>query len=205
MARSGYIPTSHFYGYDSFTYTASDGILTSSPATVNITVNDAAPTISNSPYYTVTHDHSLGVAAPGLLSGVSDADGDPFTLSIATQPAHGSVTINPDGSFSYVPVANYSGYDNFTYTASDGLRTSSPAMVGITVANIAPTAGGVSYSVIHDQTLTVTAPGLQNQVFDGDGDPANLILVSGPTHGILTWNGDGSFAYTPAHALLGYG
>ena len=41
----------------------------SSPATVYITVNDGAPTIANSPYYTVTHDHTLGVAARGCSAG----------------------------------------------------------------------------------------------------------------------------------------
>ena len=86
------------------------------------------------PFYTVTHDHTLGVAAPGLLQRGQRRRRQPSTLSIATQPGHGTVTLNADGSFNYAPAPDYSGYDSFTYTASDGLRTSRPAMVGITVA-----------------------------------------------------------------------
>ena len=39
-----------------------------------------------------------------------------------TAPAHGSVSIAADGSFSYVPAHGYHGTDSFTYTVSDAVR-----------------------------------------------------------------------------------
>ena len=35
-------------------------------------------------------------------------------------PAHGSLTLNADGSFTYTPTALYFGTDTFTYQANDG-------------------------------------------------------------------------------------
>ena len=44
--------------------------------------------------------------------------------SLTTGAIHGTVTVNADGTFSYVPAANYNGPDSFTYTITDGTATS---------------------------------------------------------------------------------
>ena len=44
----------------------------------------------------------------------------PLTAILVSGPAHGTLTLNADGSFSYTPDANYNGTDSFTYKASDG-------------------------------------------------------------------------------------
>jgi VCBS repeat-containing protein len=38
---------------------------------------------------------------------------------------------------------------------------------------------------------------------DADGDPLTAVLASGPSHGALQLNADGSFAYTPASGFSG--
>jgi hypothetical protein len=55
-----------------------------------------------------------------VLLNDTDVEGNSLTVSSYTQPAHGTVALNPDGSFTYAPFANLNGPDTFTYTVSDG-------------------------------------------------------------------------------------
>jgi len=59
--------------------------------------------------YTTAEDTTLNVAAPGVLANDSDVDGDTLSAILVSQPAHGSLTLNSNGSFSYTPAANYTG------------------------------------------------------------------------------------------------
>lgn len=195
-----YTPDLNFSGTDSFTYTASDGDLTSVVATVNINViatNRAPVSVDDS--YTTTEDSPLSIAAPGVLSNDSDVDHDTLSVTIASGPSHGSVTLNADGSFVYTPAANYSGADSFTYVSNDGSLNSNIATVSISVTavNDAPLAGNDAYSIAEDNALAIAAPGVM--VNDSDVDSSSLTpsLVSGPSHGTLAFNADGSLLYTP--------
>ncbi len=131
-----YTPAGNFAGPDSFTYVAFDGGRASLPATVSLTVtpvNDP-PSASDDDYRTPP-DETLAVsAAEGVLSNDSDAESSPLTATLVTPPASGSLTLNPDGSFEYVPVTGFVGVVTFTYTASDGTLASDPATVTLTVA-----------------------------------------------------------------------
>ena len=75
--------------------------------------------------FTTAEDTTLHVAAPGVLANDTDADGDPLTAALVGDPAHGTLTLNVDGSFTYTPDANYNGTDSFTYKANDGTADSS--------------------------------------------------------------------------------
>ena len=70
--------------------------------------------------YAVNEDSSLSVPAPGVLGNDSDPNGQPLTAQLVSGPAHGTLTLNPNGSFTYTPAANYYGPDEFWYRASDG-------------------------------------------------------------------------------------
>ena len=100
-----------------------------------------------------------------------------------TDPAHGSLTLNANGSFTYTPAANYNGPDSFTYKANDGALDSNTATVSITVSEVndAPIAAGDSTTVAEDSggsTVTVlgndsTGPANESgQIADGDGGDA---------------------------------
>jgi VCBS repeat-containing protein len=63
--------------------------------------------------------------------------------------------------------------------------------------NDAPVATDETYSVNEDTPLTVAAPGVLANDTDVDNEPLTALRVSGPTHGTLTFNANGSFVYTP--------
>jgi VCBS repeat-containing protein len=201
-----YTPSPNYNGVDGFTYKANDGSADSNVATVSITVtpvNDA-PVAANDSYSTA-EDTPLTVSAPGVLANDTDVDGDALSAVLVNGPAHGTLTLNANGSFTYSPASNYNGADSFTYKANDGSADSNVATVNITVTavNDPPIANNDSYSTKVKTARSVAAPGVLAN--DGDVDSASLTakLVSGTSHGTLTLNSDGSFVYTPVSTFKG--
>jgi VCBS repeat-containing protein len=80
------------------------------------------------------------------LQAAQDVDGDPIAYAKAGDPAHGTVQINADGTYLYVPAANFSGSDSFAYSVSDGKGGVNVYTVTVTVlaVNDAPVIGGAS-------------------------------------------------------------
>ena len=70
-----------------------------------------------------------------LLDNATDPDSPAGTLTTTnvTQGAHGEVSLNPDGSFIYIPDVGYTGTDSFTYQVSDGTGLSAPSTVNVTI------------------------------------------------------------------------
>jgi RHS repeat-associated protein len=99
----------------------------------------------------------LNVIAPGLLADATDPDGDHLTSSLVTSPAHGSVSLANDGSFSYFPAVGFSGVDSFTYKANDGSLDSNAAKVAITVVAPQPANEPPYVSAGPDQTITASS------------------------------------------------
>ncbi|ROZ61645.1 Ig-like domain-containing protein [Ramlibacter sp. WS9] len=187
-----YQPDANYFGLDSFAYKVNDGELDSAVATVTINVapvNDV-PTLG-AQTLTVVEDTEL---AGNLLATAADIDSASLTALIVGDPAHGTLTVNPDGTFSYQAHANYNGPDSFTYIVNDGELTSNVATVSInvTAVNDAPTLGDQHLDVAEDTELTgsLLATG-------ADVDSATLMaaIVAGPVHGTVTLNADGSFSY----------
>ncbi|MEV5708891.1 esterase-like activity of phytase family protein [Actinoallomurus sp. NPDC052274] len=69
--------------------------------------------------YRVRAGGTLTVHGPGVLR---NDRGRPVTLVSHTSPAHGSLSLDPDGSFRYIPAAGFTGTDSFAYTVSDAVR-----------------------------------------------------------------------------------
>ncbi len=101
---------------------------------------NVAPVVANDSY-SVLRDTPLVVgAADGVLKNDSDFNGDPLTALLNSSPSHAqSFNLNLDGSFTYVPVAGYTGVDSFTYKAQDGKTSSPVATVTINVTSTPPT------------------------------------------------------------------
>ncbi len=186
---------------DSFTYTASDGSLTSNTATVSITitpVND--PPVANNDSYTVAEGGTINYAAPGVLVNDTDPDGPALTAVLVTGPAHAAVfTLNPNGSFTYVHDGSETTTDGFTYRASDGTLLSNIATASITITpvNDAPVANNDGpYTLAEGGTFTLPAPGVLANDTDAEGSSLTAVLVTGPANASsFTLNPNGSFTY----------
>ena len=191
-----YTPAANFVGADSFTYTVSDGHGGSATATVSLTVADVAPTASGDTATTPANHAVSGTLASDAASSV----GLPLTFAKATDPAHGSVTLNADGSYTYTPATNFVGADSFTYTVSDGHGGSATATVSLTVADVAPTASGDTATTPANHAVSGT---LASDAASSVGLPLTFAKASDPAHGSVTLNADGSYTYTPAANFVG--
>jgi hypothetical protein len=87
--------------------------------------------------YVVNEDRTLTVSASdGVLANDSSAPNSAYTAALVDDPTHGTVELNPDGSFTYAPAQDFFGTDKFTYTATDGENVSDKATVTITVSSV---------------------------------------------------------------------
>ena len=125
-----YKPNAGFTGTDSFTYTASNGVVSSATATVTLTVT-AAQTLAIADRYFVQPGNVLKIAAPGVLS--NDTGTGALTASLVKNVSQGSLNLNPDGSFDYTPRASFTGTDSFTYSVSNSAGSSYPVKVSLDV------------------------------------------------------------------------
>jgi uncharacterized delta-60 repeat protein len=166
------------------------------------------------------------VAAPGSASAAENVPvggqvvatnvfGAPLSYQSVAGPAHGTVAINADGTFTYTPAADYTGLDSFTYQASDGVNGSNVSTVSLTVAPavlqgndllVGGTTGNDTFvlsspapgqvQVIRNGTPlgTFVVTG-QVRVFGGAGDD-NFTVTAAPAGGIVIDGQEGSDTYT---------
>ncbi len=187
-----YTPNANFNGTDTITYVISDGNGGTSTATVVVTVNpvnDNPVAVDDSA--TTNEDTPLTI---GVLTNDSDVDGDTLTVTSATSP-NGTVVVNPDGTITFTPAANFNGPTTITYTISDGHGGTATATVNVTVdaVNDAPVANPSSAATAEDTPVTV--PVLANDT-DIDGDALTVTSATAP-NGIVVINPDGTVTYTP--------
>jgi uncharacterized RmlC-like cupin family protein len=173
-----YRPKTNFFGPDSIKFRVNDGSLTSSVATVSITVtsvNDrpVAATITKS----LAEDSSTAIT----LSG-TDVESAPLTYTISTPPAFGVLSGTPP-NLTYNPAVNFNGSDEFEFTVSDGTLVSSPGIVSLTVTaiNDPPIAIEAIRSTAENQPVAIDLVGT-----DIDGDPLTYLMSQAPTNGTLS-------------------
>jgi VCBS repeat-containing protein len=130
--------------------------------------------------YTTNQATALVVTAPGLLDNDTDSESNPLTAMVNTQPANGTLTLAPDGGFTYTPTANHSGPDSFTYHVNDGVLNSNVVTVDITVNPVSQ--GGLANGSFELGETGWTMTG-NRIVFDTD---ASYIAFDGTT--LLVFN-----------------
>jgi VCBS repeat-containing protein len=157
--------------------------------------------VASDDVFSTAEDTTLSVAGPGVLGNDTDPDGNALTAALVSGPAHGALTLNTDGSFTYTPAANYNGPDTFTYRANDGSANSNVATVSITVTavNDAPTvavaAGGACGGNYRSGTINLT-------VADPDTSAATLTLSGASSNQALVPNANLSFGGAGAARTL---
>lgn len=185
-----YAPDAGYLGPDVFTYTASDGALTSAPASISVeVVANAAPVAGQS----VVQVSRLGGS---FTLPVEDPDGDPLTARILSGPGEPTLTcfgivcdVTPDGA----------DVIDVTFEASDGLATSGVGTVRIEVlANQPPTVASGAIHTKQDLPVVVVFA-----VDDPEQDPVEVAVVGGPEHGTLTGCTSVTCRYIPDPGFVG--
>ena len=113
-----YTPTTGFSGTDQFTYSVSNGLATSEVATVTLTVSTSAPVANDDCMWRCSTPRSAYPAATGALAN-DNGNGLALTATLVNPPTNGTLSLNPDGSFTYTPNAGFTGIDSFDYQATD--------------------------------------------------------------------------------------
>ena len=157
LASAGFDTTSS----DSTTTTASTSTLLSTSTT------DSTNNVPTSSDQTISTNEDTPVT--GTITA-SDVDGDTLSYTVADNgsPAHGTVTVNSDGSYTYTPASNYHGSDSFTVVISDGNGGSTTSTVSVDVA-----------SVIDVVTVQLTSQSAGHDVVEG-GSVVYTAIVGSP-------------------------
>jgi LPXTG-motif cell wall-anchored protein len=156
----------------------------------------------------VADDETLAIAedapatAANVLTGDTDGDGDPLSVTSHTDAAHGTV-ICTAADCTYQPDANFNGSDSFTYTVGDGTGQFDTGTVTVNVSSVddSPVAPVVAtVTVVFGQPATFE---LLNGATDVDGDVLVIISYAQPQHGSVVCNTAGSCTYTPHAGYAG--
>lgn len=157
-------------------------------------------------------DDQLVVAEGGTISSLSNGmstvlandraeSGGLLQAHLMELPTHGTLSFNPDGTFTYTHNGDEATSDAFGYMMNDGVQSSEMAMVAITIQpiNDLPTVRNDSLTVARGQGSATLDTGAQS-LLANDSDPDSPVLTatlkSGPAHGAVTINANGTFTYT---------
>ncbi|MFZ5521161.1 MAG: tandem-95 repeat protein [Pseudomonadota bacterium] len=183
--------------YGAFTFSVQDdaGAFDATPNTftLNVTpVNDAPvitdPAADAAGNYAVTTDEDTPLDGRVIAN---DLDGDALSYAKGSDPAHGTVTVRADGTWTYTPAPNYNGPDSFTVTVSDGHggTASSTITVGVTPVNDLPDSASVSRTVAEDNSYTLTSADFAFNDADAGSSLQGVRIDTLPTAGSLLLNG----------------
>ncbi len=187
-----YTPTSGYAGPDSFTYTATNGAGTSSPATVTITVSP--PTLAYSP---ASPPHAAAGAAYSHSIATARGGAAPYTYAVTSGSLPAGLTLASDGTLSGTATA--AGTFNFTATATDSSTGTGPFSVGsaVTLVVDAPTIlvapatlPNGTFNTAYSQTVTAS----------GGTAPYSYAVTTGTLPNGLSLSSTGVLSGTPTQA-----
>ncbi|HEX2937061.1 MAG TPA: Ig-like domain-containing protein, partial [Bacteroidales bacterium] len=195
-----YTPSPDYNGNDTIVYSVCDANGDCSTAKLIITVvavNDIPVSIVDNAV--VAEDSNVVIDVLSNDTGLGDGG---IVVSVSSNPAHGTVTVNPDRTITYTPAPDYYGQDSFTYKVCDSNGDCIEGTVNVTVNNVndVPSLNNDAYSGNEGSVATVYV--LANDAGLGDGGITVSILADGK-HGTAVVNPDKTITYTPAGGFFG--
>jgi len=200
-----YAPISTYVGTDSFNYTLKDSTNAVDAGLVTITVVENQTPVAADDDFTTNEDTPLNGNLLDDNGNGTDFDPDNDTLTVTSgifATAHGSVTIEADGDFTYTANANYHGSDSFEYTINDPEAGDDTATVNITVDAVNDAPVGYDDAKSTDEDTAATGNLLSDNGSGADSDvDGDTLAVTGAAfataHGYVTITTNGNYAYTP--------
>ncbi|MFT2092129.1 tandem-95 repeat protein [Paraglaciecola sp. 2405UD69-4] len=215
-----FVPADNFNGaVPAISYTVTDGINTDT-STLSIEVTPVSDLIDADEVVTTAEDTTINGS---VLTNASSADGRPAIASfeingdtyVAGETAvltEGSLTLNSDGSYSFVPAANFNGaVPAISYTVTDGINTNTstlsievtPVSDLVDADEVVTTAEDttINGSVLTNASSADGSPVIASFEINGDTFVAGETAVL--TEGSLTLNNDGSYSFVPADNFNG--
>ena len=180
-----YAPLTDANGDDAWTFRVSDGTAYSDTATMRITVTPK-------PDAPVAQDLLVSTGEGARVTSrlkATDVDGDAMFYRIVRNGSLGTARLlDLQGALEYIPHADVSGTDHFTFTASDGLLHSEEATVTVTIApNTPPTLSSLSDQSISENGATSA---IRFTVGDRESDSAILNVTATSSHAALVADDD---------------
>ncbi|MBW2938861.1 tandem-95 repeat protein, partial [Aureisphaera sp. CAU 1614] len=206
-----YTPPAGFVGFDSFPYAIEDdGVLVATDDAI-VTIEVVPTTTNNS---TIANDDTaqtlVDLPVPGnvLVNDFDPQNDNQVVTNVGTFPTTqgGSITIAADGSFVYTPPAGFVGDDTFEYfIADDGspVATDSATLTITVYPIVRPNYTFANDDLYYTEPETAVNDDVSLNDTDPEGDTQSFVLISGPSNGVLTFNPDGTFEYTPNPGFQG--
>lgn len=193
-----YTPALNFNGIDSVHYRVCDlgGLCTTATIIIEVSSRNDAPVLTNAIASGKEDTPISGTVVPNA----TDIDGNlnPNGFSVISEPKNGTITMNPNGTFNYIPNSNFTGEDSVQYRVCDlaGSCTSATLKFNVMPANDPPNLSNTTPSVQEDASVSGNLAPNASDV-DGDLNPNSFTPISIPKNGTLILNPDGTFTYTP--------
>ena len=202
-----YTPLPGIDGVDTIYIYASDAFGALDTLVAYIIVTDDCDT-----YYVANDDETETTTGQPVVIDVlsndnnnSDCEIEDLSISIATQPTNGTVTLNADGTFEYTPNDGFIGQDSFEYEVCC-LAICDVALVTVTVNDDDGEPMANDDDVDTDKNTPVTIDVLENDdpVFQNcDSDDLTLKIISNPVSGSVIISLINKIVYTPNEGFIG--
>ncbi|ATA72474.1 hypothetical protein CGC49_03645 [Capnocytophaga sp. H4358] len=204
--RYTFTPSTDFVGTVSYTYEVCDNGTPQACATATISIQVLPKGINS---LVANDDTAVTKVNTGVLISVLsndfDPEGDTFSVTTHTNPSHGTVALNADGTFTYTPTTDFVGEDEFTYIICDGNVTSTCKTARVHVSVVSTTTNiTVANDDAYNTDVNVAVVGnVLNNDTDPEGDTVTTTVVTTPSNGTLSLSTDGTFTYTPTTNFVG--
>lgn len=175
--------------------------------TVVLTASNCPP-IANNDFNNTLIDIPV---SGNVLTNDIDLNGDNLTVTTTpvANPSSGSVTLFPDGSYTYTPNSGFVGEDQFIYTVCDDGSPSLCDQATVFIEVFTINNGNNPPIANADAAQTMVGVPVSGNVLVNDADPdgdnivLNIVPIDNPTSGSVVMQPDGSFIYTPNSGFIG--